>query len=251
MDRSLKFYGELGFTEVMFDYTGALPGMEKITGKAETKARVVMLKNQNIGPVGPGMIKLVHLLPPDKPAPCTVVDTTLWGDVGIAEVCFNIRGGIKTVFAELVEKGVKATLTPASDIVFPPYNASASFAYLRDLDNGLLEFIDWETFKTLGTEPIIEGVNHVGFGVSNMENSVKFYRELGFTELVFDHSGISYSMATMYPPNPPKISVQMLGNYHGAWVEPIQLLPPYKPTAFEKAWGHLGAMEFGVEVSNI
>jgi len=252
MDRSLKFYGELlGFTEVVFDYTGSLPGMDKVTGKSETKARVVMLKNQNTGPLGLGMIKLVHLLSPDKPEPCTVVDSTLWGDIGIAEVCFNARVSSEKVFAELLlEKGVKATLTPGSGC-FPPYQTVAHYAYMRDPDNGLLEFIDWEMCKTLGTEPAVEGVNHVGFGVSNMENTLQFYRELGFRELIFDFSGGLPTMATMFPPKPPKMMISMVGNYHGAWLEPIQLLPPYKPTAFEKGWGHLGAMEFSVGVSNI
>lgn len=251
MDKAVKWYGDLlEFTEVMFDYTGSLPGMEKVTGKPETKARVVMLKNQNMGPLGLGMIKLVQLLPPDKPEPCTVVDSTLWGDVGIAEVCFNARVSSAQVFAKLLEKGVKATLTPASG-PFPPYGTVGSFAYMRDPDNGLLEFVDLEMCKTLGTEPTVEGVNHVGFGVSNMDNSTKFYRELGFTELIIDLTGVMHDMATMFPTNPPKLRCRILANYHGAWIEPLQLLPPYKPTAFKKGWGHLGAMEFAVGVSNV
>jgi predicted lactoylglutathione lyase len=40
------------------------------------------------------------------------------------------------------------------------------------------------------------GVNHVGFGVSDMDRSLKFYRELGFTDLIFDIIEVSYSMAT-------------------------------------------------------
>jgi catechol 2,3-dioxygenase-like lactoylglutathione lyase family enzyme len=251
MDRSLKFYGELlDFTEVMFDYTGSLPGMEKVTGKPETKARVVMLKNQNTGPLGLGMIKLVQLLPPDKPEPCTAALTRLWADIDIAEVCFNTRVGARKIFEQLVDKGVKAALTPASGR-FPPYNTVSNHAYMRDPDNGLVEFIDWEMGKSLGTEPKVEGVNHVGFGLSDMDRSLKFYRELGFTDLVFDITEVSYSMATMYPAKPPKIRCAMIANYHGAWIEPIQILPPDKPTPFEKAWGHLGPMEFAVGVSNI
>jgi catechol 2,3-dioxygenase-like lactoylglutathione lyase family enzyme len=251
MDRSLKFYGELlGFTEVMFDYTGSLPGMERVTGKPETKARVVMLKNQNTGPLGLGMIKLVHLLPPDKPEPCTVALTALWGDIDIAEVCFNTCVGAGKIFEQLVDKGVKAALTPAPGF-FLPYNLKNNYAYMRDPDNGLMEFIDWEMGKSVGTEPGVEGVNHVGFGVSDMDRSLKFYRELGFTELVFEFIGISYAMATMYTEKPPKIRCPMIANYYGAWIEPIQLLPPDKPTPFNKAWGHLGPMEFAVGVSNI
>jgi catechol 2,3-dioxygenase-like lactoylglutathione lyase family enzyme len=251
MDRSLKFYGDLlGFTEVIFDYTGPLPGMEKVTGEVETKARVVMIKNQNTGPIGLGMIKLVYLLPPAKSEPCAVAETTLWGDIGVAEVCFNTRVSAKEVFEQLVDKGVKAALTPASCCV-PPYNTVCNLAYMRDPDNGLIEFMDWEMCKSLGTEPKTEGVNHVGFGVSNMENSLKFYRELGFTEVVFDMTGIAYDMATMYSSKPPRIRCPMMANYYGAWIEPVQLLPPDEPTPFKKGWGHLGPMEFAVGVSNI
>jgi len=251
MERSLKFYGELlDFTEVMFDYTGPLPGMEKVAGKPETEARVAMLKNQNTGPLGLGMVKLVQLLPPSKSEPCTVANTTLWGDIGIAEVCFNTCVGAGRIFEQLLDRGVKATLTPTRGC-FAPYDTVSHFAYMRDPDNGLLEFIDWEMGKSLGTEPRVEGVNHVGFGVSNMDRSLEFYRQLGFTELVFDTVGYNNGMATMYPSRPPKISCPMIANYYGAWIEPIQLLPPDKPTPFTKGWGHLGPMEFAVGVSNI
>jgi catechol 2,3-dioxygenase-like lactoylglutathione lyase family enzyme len=66
-EKSLDFYSNLlGFNQVMFDYTGTIPGMEGITGKS-TNARVVMLKNENTGPLGLGMLKLVHLsLLPDS-----------------------------------------------------------------------------------------------------------------------------------------------------------------------------------------
>ncbi|MFC1956900.1 VOC family protein [Chloroflexota bacterium] len=252
MDKAIKWYGEvLTFTEVMFDYNGVLPGMEKVTGKPETKARVVMLKNQNSGPLGLGMIKLVQLLPPDKPEPCTVGDTTIWGDIGIAEVCFNVHPSVQLIFAQLMEKGLRSCVTPASG-TFPPYDTVANYAYMRDPDNGLLEFIDWCVCKTLGTQPAIEGVNHVGFGVADMERSLEFYGHLGFNELIFDQKDTDvYVMSTLFPPNPPRIRCPIYANYHGAWVEPIQLLPPYKPTPFKKAWGHLGAMEFAIGVTNI
>lgn len=251
MEKSLKFYGDLlGFKQVVFDYTGHIPSLESITGKSDTQARVVMLKNQRTGCVGQGLVKLVQLLPPDKPEKCTVAETTLWGDVGIAEACFNVRPSAKVIFDELLEKGLKATLTPATG-TFPPYNTVATYAYMRDPDNGLLEFIDWKEWRGYETEPRVEGLNHVGFGVSDMDTTVEFYRKLGFIELIFDYTGALSNMATMFPPEPPKMKVQMLGNYHGAWIEPIQLLPPYKPSPFKKAWGHLGAMEFAIGVTNL
>lgn len=248
MDRSLKFYGELlGFTEVIFDYTGSLPGMEGVTGKPETKARVVMLRNQNKGPVGLGMIKLVYLLPPDKAEP--IPDSEIWGETGIAEIALNTRNSAAK-FGELVLKGAKPLLTPSIPDVFPPYdNNVVAVSYIADPDGGKIELnafcVAW---PGLGTEPRIEGINHVAFGVSDMDNSLKFYRELGFTELVVDFAGYVDSMATWYP-KPTKLRIIILANYHGAWIEAIGHYPPSKD--IKGSWGRLGPMEFAVGVSNI
>ena len=255
MEKALEFYGNrLGFAQVLFDYSGPLPGMEKVTGKPNTRARVVTLKNCNTGPLGLGMLKLVQLLPPDKAEPCTVVKSTLWGDVGLLEVCFNTRVSTEQVFAKLWKDGIRTVVAPvgASFSSSSYGTVNNRFAYIEDEDGGLVELIDWQMCQSLGTEPLVEGVNHVGLGVSDIEKSMKFYQELGFTELIFDSMGVNqYKMATMFPPNPPRIRAMMLANFYGAWVEPVQLLPPYKPAPFKKAWGHLGAMEFSVGVTNL
>ncbi|HEY93943.1 MAG TPA: VOC family protein [Dehalococcoidia bacterium] len=250
MDRALHFYGNLlGFTQVMFDYRGIIPGMERITGKS-INARVVMLKNENTGSLGLGMLKLVQLLPPDKPDHCfiqvmtpgqpraRVKDALRWGDIAIAEACFNTRGGTGKVTEQLAEKGVKVE-TEAATYRFPPYDAETTFSYVRDPDNSLIELADWAMGKSLATEAKVEGLNHVGFGVSDVERSRKFYKELGFTDMVFDTTGGR------------RMSVIMMANYHGAWIEAIQFGTPDKPQPFDKGWGHLGPMEFAVEVTNL
>lgn len=249
MDRSLKFYGDLlGFTEVMFDYTGFLPGMEKVTGKPKTKARVVMLKNQNMGPLGLGMIKLVHLLPPDKPEPLPA--DMLWGEIGVSEVALNTYGTADK-FGEMVLKGCKPILTPAS--MQPPSGsalASGNFAYIADPDGGCVEFVDLGMCLGVRTEPTVEGVNHVGFGVSNIENSLKFYQELGFTELFMDYTGYLHGMATLFP-EPIKMRFVLMANYYGGLIELVTYLPPNKSKDSRGSWGHRGPMEFGVGVSNL
>ncbi|UCD08243.1 MAG: VOC family protein [Dehalococcoidales bacterium] len=249
MDESLKFYRDLlGFKQTMFDHTGLIPGMEGITGKSKINARVVMLMNENTGPLGLGMLKLVQLLPPDKPDPCfvqvlipgqrqtSVAGALRWGDIAIAEACFNTRGGTGKVTEQLAEKGVKVE-TEAATYKFPPYDAETTFSYVRDPDNSLIELADWAMGKSLATEAKVEGLNHVGFGVSDVERSREFYKELGFTDTVFDTFG--------------RMSVIMMANYHGAWIEAIQFGAPDKPEPYIKGWGHLGPMEFAVEVTNL
>ena len=147
MEKSLDFYSNLlGFNQVMFDYTGTIPGMKKVTGKS-TNARIVMLQNESTGPLGLGMLKLVHLLPPDKPDSCfvqvmtpgqpqtLVADALRWGDIAIAEACFNTRGGTGKVTEQLAEKGVKVE-TEAATYRFPPYDAETTFSYIRGFAYG-------------------------------------------------------------------------------------------------------------------
>lgn len=248
MNRSLKFYGDLlGFTEIVFDYTGPLPGMQKVSGKPETNARVVMLRNQNRGPIGLGMIKLVYLLPPDKAKP--IPDDEIWGQTGIAEIAINTRNS-PAKFGELVLKGAKPSLPPAIPDVFPPYeNNVVGLSYITDPDGGKLELIEWKGMcPGLGTEPRIEGANHVAFGVSDMDSVMKFYRELGFTDLVFDFDGYVDSMAIWFP-KPHKMKILCVAGFGGAWIEPIQDYPPSRKIG--NNWGRLGPMEFAVGVSDI
>ena len=61
--------------EVLFDHTGDLPGLEELTHRSRTRARVVMLASRNLTQLGPGKIKLVQVLedggtPPMAPGAC-------------------------------------------------------------------------------------------------------------------------------------------------------------------------------------
>lgn len=247
MDRSMKFYGDkLGFKEVVFDYSGPLPGMEKVTGKPEIKARVVMLKNPNAGPMGLGMVKLVHPLPPDKPGP--IPEGTCWGEIGVAEVCIHVHENEK-ILNELVEKKGCTCLQPVERGPLPPYDTEAAFSYVADPDGGKVELIEWCGFCAgLGTGPSIEGVNHAAFGVSNMENSLKFYRELGYTEMLCDFKGVLEAMNPWFP-EPIEQRLVLMYNYYGGGIEPVEHFPPSKD--LRGSWGHLGAMEFAIGVSNL
>ncbi|GAI85571.1 unnamed protein product, partial [marine sediment metagenome] len=145
------------------------------------------------------------------------------------------------------EMGCKALLPPVSG-PFPPYNTIADYAYIADPDGGKIELNSFSMCPGLGTEPKIEGVTHVAFGVSNMENSLKFYRELGFTELFLDYTGYLDSMAIWFP-EPVKMRLVMLSNYYGASIELVEQFPPSED--LRGTWGHLGPMDFAIGVTNI
>jgi catechol 2,3-dioxygenase-like lactoylglutathione lyase family enzyme len=246
MEESLEFYrNHLGFKEILFDYSGPLLGLEKITGKPEAKARIVMLQNPKLGPVGLGRIKLVQLLPPDKPEP--IPEGIYWGEVGVSEVCITTPG-IAENYSNMVLKGAKALMPPLFG-PYPPFDTQVGIAYIADPDGGKVELIEWpDMCAGIGEKPRLEGVNHVAFGVSNLNRTKEFYQKLGFTELVLDYDGYNEAMAIWFP-KPVKMKMVILANYSGAWIEPVEHVPPSKD--LRGSWGHLGPMEFAVGVSNL
>jgi catechol 2,3-dioxygenase-like lactoylglutathione lyase family enzyme len=64
---SMAFYGELGFDDVAFDYSGPLPGLSGVSSHDQTDARVVLLLSSNPTVLGRAGIKLVQTL--SRPCP--------------------------------------------------------------------------------------------------------------------------------------------------------------------------------------
>ena len=82
VDRSVAFYGDLGFTEIAWDYTGELPGLEQVAGRSGVAARVVMLRNPRPSVLGLGGVKLVHIT--DEPVP-PVPEGMAWASAAFAK----------------------------------------------------------------------------------------------------------------------------------------------------------------------
>ncbi len=54
-------------------------------------------------------------------------------------------------------------------------------AYVADPGGGKIEILEWTgLWKALPGEPRLEGVNHVAFGVADMQATREFYGRLGF-----------------------------------------------------------------------
>ncbi len=64
IDKSLNFYRDILGLEVLFDYSGVLPGMDLVLGEAGVSTRIVMLRGDSTSPMSSGLIKLVQVLPP-------------------------------------------------------------------------------------------------------------------------------------------------------------------------------------------
>jgi catechol 2,3-dioxygenase-like lactoylglutathione lyase family enzyme len=241
MTASLEFYAELGFTDVAFDYEGRLPGLSAITGYDDTEARVVFLRTGNPTVLGRASIKLVQLTdrtPP--PAP----EGQAWGEPGICEVCVHVNGQ-SDFYRDLVARGHTGLMEPnESDL--PPYQTHCGLSYVADPDGAKIELIEWSTLEAgWPVEPGPQGVNHVAFGVADLERTRDFYRRLGFTGRLFESDGYFEPMHPWFHPRtPPRQRMTLLTSPFGGALEPVQHFPPSPDMRGE--WGHLGTYEFAV-----
>lgn len=246
VDAGIDFYGRVGFSELLFDYSGEIPGTETLGAGGPRQARVAMLASPAASPVGPGRIKLVQALDGDGPPPPPAGQG--WGEVGVCEICLHVRG-VQAVHDRLVREGATSLMAPLAGAVMP-YDVSLDIAYVADPWGGKIELIEWTgLWRSLPGAPRAEGVNHVAFGVSDMAASLAFYRELGFAEMLFESTEFFEPMAPWYDREPPDQHMVMMMAGQGAGIEPCRLTPLGPDCRGE--WGHLGPMEFAVGVSNL
>jgi catechol 2,3-dioxygenase-like lactoylglutathione lyase family enzyme len=246
VDVALDFYGRVGFSEVLFDYMGVVPGTEAFGGAAR-RGRVAMVANPEATPMGPGRLKLVQVLDGDGPAP--IPAGTGWGELGICEICLHVRslGQVHERLAGLPDGGT--LMAPLSGAVVP-YDVSLDISYVHDPWGGKIEMIEWTgLWKSLPGEPRAEGVNHVAFGVADMDASLAFYRHLGFGEMLFESTEFFGPMAPWYDRELPGQHMVMMMSAQGGGIEPTRLTPLGPDCRGE--WGHLGPMEFAVGVANL
>lgn len=250
MDKAFDFWmGKLGFTEVFFDYVGPVPGLEEITHKSDVKARIVMLGNRFTTRLGPGKVKLVQRLDGDGPPPLPAAIG--YGEVGLAEVCLHTLHTEK-IFRRLVDELGCQPLMEVLSAAVMPHDISLDIGYIADPWMGKVELIDWTGLWTARPgEPRTEGVNHVAFGVHDMKTTTDFYRQLGFTDMIFESKEFFAPMAPWYGQGRPlpghHMTLNMAGQ--GAGIEPVRLTPLYEDCRGE--WGHVGPMDFGIGVPNI
>jgi catechol 2,3-dioxygenase-like lactoylglutathione lyase family enzyme len=247
MERSMAFYGDLGFTDVAFDHSGALPGLDRVAGRADVAARVVMLRSANETVLGSGAVKLVQTI--DSPTP-PMPEGMAWGEPGVCEVCIHVRDQA-SLYRRLVDEFGHTGLMEPVEAPLPPYGTRCSLSYVADPDGTKIEMIEWldlEEGWPDGAGP--QGVNHVAFGVASLEATSAFYRGLGFTGMLFESDGYFEPMHPWYAPRePPRQRMTLLTNPHGAGMEPVEHIPASPDMRGE--WGHLGPFDFGIGVRSI
>lgn len=248
MDRALGFYrSALGFTEVLFDYTGVLPGLDELCRHAEPRARVAMLASGCPTPLGAGRIKLVQLLgqggTPEMPPGLA------WGEVGICEVCVHAHD-VTTVHGELVSAHGCVSLMDPLQTSVTPFDVSVELGYVADPDAGKIEILEWTgLWRSPPAAPRLEGVNHVAFGVRDMATTREFYRRLGFEHVVLESDGYFEPMRPWYQGRMPRQHIVLVLPGQGAGIEPVRLHP--EAPDCRGAYGHAGPMEFAIGVTNL
>ncbi len=241
MDASLAFYGELGFTDLVFDCTTDLPGLSAVSGWDTTSARVAFLRSNNPTVLGRAAIKLVSTVSrPNPQLPAGIG----WGEPGICEVCVHVHGQAD-FHAELVAAGHTNLMDP-NDADLEPYQTHCGLSYVSDPDGAKIELIEWSTLEA--GWPVVDGpqgVNHVAFGVTDIERTRDFYRALGFTGQLFESDGYFEPMHPWYAPRtPPRQRMMLLTSPLGGNLEPVQHTPASPDMRGE--WGHLGTYEFAI-----
>jgi catechol 2,3-dioxygenase-like lactoylglutathione lyase family enzyme len=246
MERSLRFWGEIGFTNVAFDYTGPLPGLERVAGRGDVEARVVMLRPASPTVLGPGAVKLVQTT--DAPPP-PMPDGMAWGEPGVCEVCVHVLDQA-ALYERLVAAGHTGLMEPNSSPL-DPYGTMCSLSYVADPDGTKIELIEWldlEAGWPQDSGP--QGVNHVAFGVASLERTREFYGQLDFGGMLFNSDGYFEPMHPWYAPRPaPRQKMTLLTNPYGAGMEPVEHIPPSPDMRGE--WGHVGPFDFGIGVRNL
>ena len=246
MDEALAFYAKLGFDRSDFDYTGPLPGLEAVAGRDVAEARVVHLRPSNPSALGLAGLRLVQVLDRDVPP---LPEGIGWGEPGICEICVHARGQAK-LYRELVDQHGATALMEPNVTETTPYGEKCDLSYVADPAGGKIELIEWLGLQDgWPTEEGAQGVNHVAFGVTDMERTRKFYEGLGFTGMLFDSNGYFEPMEPWYSGPAPKQHMVLMTNPHGGGIEPVQHDPPSADMHGE--WGHAGPMDFGVGVTNL
>lgn len=245
MDRALAFYAELGFRTVAFDYTGPLPGLEPVAGREVGEARVVVLRSENPTKLGPGSLKLVQTLDAAVPP---LPEGIGWGEPGICEICMHVKDQ-EALHRRLVDGGVPSLMEP-NETVTTPNDAACGLSYVADPFGSKIELIEWLGLQDGWPTPSgPQGVNHVAFGVTDMDRTRDYYRGLGFTGTLFDGNDYFPPMDPWFSGPPPKQHMILMTNPYGAGIEPVRHDPPSPDMRGE--WGHAGPMEFGIGTRNL
>lgn len=177
LSKAWNFYRDvLGFDVPLSKSRRIADRMGKLTGGPQERSVVIAL---NL--LGGALVEIFQFLSKD---PLDAPDFN-WGDLGILSIALKVRD-IEKGYTQLKDRGISIVNPPRSLDVLP----REMFFY--DTEGNLLSLVQMPDieFSLIGKNSNIGGILFPTIGVSDMEKSLRFYRDiLGFNTVIYDYTG--------------------------------------------------------------
>lgn len=251
-DETYRFYKKhFGFKVKINDITMKDEDMARVIGSVET-IRTLMAINAR----GGGALELVeHKSSRIQP----YSDERRYGNYGILEVGYGVNE-IEEVVSGFRTKGIEIVSSVNEMELLD--GRSWRYSYLRDPDGLILQLVEEMDGRQRYNKPEVRGVVHAGIGVSNMVESVRFYRTvLGFDRLLYEFEGNIQAVDLIEGRSLP-MKLAILGRSQPGDVKET-FLPAGMIKLFEvpgikgrhiysgRRWGDIGCMELGLDVTGL
>jgi len=247
IDRTYDFYRNLmGFRVKLSDQKEYMDEMTPIIG-ALVEMRVIMAMNV----AGGAAIELVEHT---STRPKEPEEALQWGDIGYLELGLKAYH-LDDLYLDLKSKGVEF-ITPVRGMELSS-GGTERYAYLKDPDGLLVQLVE----EPGGKRPVVGGVRHVAIGVTDMDRSRQFYRDvLGFSELMHEFKGHMPELDDVTGGR--EMEMVILGHRPGAEsvlpllekaIVKLVHTPGYKgkPAFEDRRWGDIGLMEMAFDVIDL
>lgn len=240
--KSISFYQKYlncGHVRISIEDISA-GGFGKFVGDGE-RFRWSMLAHK----VGGVDFEPVQLLSRD---PRPIPEDYKWGDIGINDVCFRVEG-LHGLYNQLKEEGLKVLCPPQRISIDAKWERE--FFYIEDPDgiNIKLE----QDRKDSNKKPKVNGYEYLCLGVSNLEKSLTFYRNiLGYHKLIWDLDGHLEWMDNIVGEKVYGRSLMLGSDYDECLFQLVQVADRKPQYLFkDKRWGDVGLMEFCFTVPDL
>jgi catechol 2,3-dioxygenase-like lactoylglutathione lyase family enzyme len=180
LEAMLAFYRDLmGFTEVFAEF----PVSEQEIMHEVTRSPRVVFSGATLGQKAGGiMLEFIRML---EPVPRPIRKDARYGDIGVAKITIA-TSDVRSVW-DALRDSVPFCSAPKTAVI--PGRGECDFVYCRDPEGNLVELSSGWSDAGEG----LAGARSVGIGVSDLERSLPFYRDLlGFDVTVLEtHQGFS------------------------------------------------------------
>jgi catechol 2,3-dioxygenase-like lactoylglutathione lyase family enzyme len=254
-DRSYAFYNDgLGFSVPMSKSTDSCSGMLPVLGKDETRNVIISLN-----PHGGALVEIFQYVSRNPEPVPEDIDFSYNGFLFYGIKVRNIEKSL----SHIVHYGGEIVSGPAE---FSPLNNNRwKTAVFKDPDGIYGIMLEYPGNNVgYGKGKIrIGGVEYIAIGVSNLERSIDFYKNiLGYSKVIYRHEGICPEWAVLFGENRYMKRALLQRNdkprglfkhfLRGGMIELIEVAGNKRRHNFDgRTWGDIGFMELCFDVDDI